>query len=110
MPGDDRWVLLFAAESATGLHLHDPDALGGQSEECGQRLVDVVRALHRAPDGHAVSRTCGREHPVRLDVELFLSASLVLAVHDNGVAGERRIDIAARYKVLLEDVVGAPDD
>ena len=46
-----------------------------QVEEPGERVVDVVRALHRSPHGDAVLRIGDREHAVRLDVELLLRAA-----------------------------------
>ena len=53
-----------------------------QAEERRERVVDVVRALHRAPHGHAVVGVRDRQHAVRLDVQLFLRARLVLAFDD----------------------------
>ena len=107
---DDRRILFLAAKAATGLHLHDTDLVGGQIEERTQRLVNVVRALHRSPDRDARVRARSRDHAVRFDVELFLRPGLVLAFDDDLRRGKCRVDVAARDDVLLEDVVGAPHD
>jgi hypothetical protein len=107
--GDDRWILFLASEAAAGFHLDDPNALSGDAEERGKGGVNVVRTLHRSPHRHAVGT--GRcQHAVRLDVQLLLGASLVLAVDDDRSRGERRLDVAAADLVALEDVVLSPDD
>ena len=49
--------------------LNDADAIGRQIEQARERFVNVVGALHRAPDAHAVAGTGHGEHPVRLDTE-----------------------------------------
>jgi hypothetical protein len=110
VPRDHRRVLLLAAEAAAGLHLYDAHFLGRQREQAGERLVDVVGALHRAPHGHAVRGIGDGEHAVRLDVELLLRAGLVVPFDDDDVAGERRVDVALLHHVALEQVVGAPHD
>ena len=109
--GDHRRKLLLAAEAAARLHLHDADAILGQVEQPGERVMDVVRALHRAPHGDAVLRIGDRQHAVRLDVELLLRPGLVLPLDDRrGACSERGVDVPFRDGVALEDVVGAPDD
>ena len=45
MPRDQSWILFFAAEAATRLHLHDTNLVGRDAEERRQRVVDVIRAL-----------------------------------------------------------------
>ena len=108
MTRDDRRVLFLAAKAAAGLHLHDAHLVGRQVEERPQRLVDVVRALHRAPDRDAVGGVRRRDHAVRFDVELFLRAGLVFALDDELGRRQRAIDVAARDEVVLEDVVACP--
>ena len=110
MAGDDGGELLFPAEPAAGFHLDDADAILRQIEEPGERVVDVVRALHGAPHGDAVFRAGDGEHAVRLDVELLLRAALVLPFDDDRRSGDRRLDVTLGYAVALEDVVGSPDD
>ena len=82
MAGDDRRVFLLAAEAAAGLHLHDANALGRQVEEAGQRAVNVVGTLHRAPHRHAGFGIGDGQHAVGLDVQLLLRAGLVLSLDD----------------------------
>ena len=110
MARDDRRVLFLAAKTPAGLHLHDAHLVGRQVEERPQRLVDVVRTLHRAPDRDAVGGVRRRHHAVRLDVELLLRAGFVFALDDEVGGRHRGIDVAAADQVVLEDVVAAPDD
>ena len=109
MPGDDRRILLLAAESSAGLHLHHTDFFRGDVEQTNQRLVDVVGALHRTPDGDARFGIGNREHAVRLDVELLLRTRLVLAFHDRRRVAKCLIDITARDQIRLEQVVLTPN-
>ena len=111
MAGDHGRVFFLASEAAAGLHLHNTDALGWHVEEAGERGVHVIGTLHRPPHRYAVAGIGDREHPHRLDVELFLGAGLVHAFDDHGVAGgERGVDVSLRHRVTLEGVVFAPDD
>jgi hypothetical protein len=91
---DDRGILLLAAEAAAGLHLNNSNLLCWHLEERQERLLDVIRALHRAPDGDAIDRIGDGEHAVRLDVELLLGARLVLAFDHTNTIRHRGIDIA----------------
>ena len=72
--------------------------------------MDVVRALHRSPDGHAILGTGDSHHAVRLDVQLLLRPRLVLPFDNEGRGRERLLDMTSRNDVALEDVVAAPDD
>ena len=54
--GDHRRIFFLAAEAAAGFRLDDADFVGGQIEKRNQRLVNVIRALQRAPDGDAFVR------------------------------------------------------
>ncbi len=82
MGRDMRRVLFLAAEAAARLHLHDAHVVPRQAEQRRQRLVHVVRALQRSPDGDAVRRAGDGDHALRLDVELLLRAGFVLAFDD----------------------------
>ena len=102
---DDRRVFFLAAKAATGLHLDHAHLVRRQIEERRQRLVNVVRTLHRAPDRHAVGRVRRSHHAVRFDVELLLRAGLVFALDDEVGRGERGVDVPRVTSVVLEDVV-----
>ncbi len=108
--GDDGRVLFLATEAAAGFHLHDADLVRRQIEDRLERLVDVVRALHRTPDSDALGRAGRGHHPVRFDVQLFLRASLVFALDDDVRRSDRGVDITACHHVVLEDVVATPHD
>ena len=88
MERDDRGVLLLAAEPATRLGLDDPRLGVGESERPLHRLVDVVRALQRAVDGHTAVLAGDGDHRVVLDVELLLVPDPVLALQDEVGLGE----------------------
>ena len=111
MAGEDRRIFLLAAEPAARFHLHHANALGGQVEQPGERAVNVVGALHRAPHRHTGLRIRDGEHAVRLDVELLLGAGVVLAL-DRLCAAVRNAESTSPRcdEIALEDVVGAPDD
>ena len=79
MEGEDRGVLLLAAEAAAGLRLDHLGLRVGQQERAAERLVDVVRALERAVDGHSAVVAGHGDHRVVLDVQLLLVADPVLA-------------------------------
>ena len=83
MAGENRRIFLLAAEPAARFHLHHANALGRKVEQPGERAVNVVGALHRAPHRHAGLRIRDGEHAVRLDIELLLRAGVVLALDDS---------------------------
>ena len=104
--GDDRGVLLLAAEPAARLGLDDPRLFVVQAERPLQRLVDVVRALERAVDRDAAVLARDRDHRVVLDVELLLVADPVLALEDRGPPSAKpAVEVARRDLVVGEDVV-----
>src|SRR6266478_467134 len=106
---DHRWILFLATKTAAGLCLHNTNTLFRQTKQARQRLVNVVRALQRAPNGDAIGSARLRDHPLRLDVELFLSAGFVLA-RDNEVSlAPDLIDIAFFHEERFENVVLSPD-
>ena len=85
MEGDDRGVLLLAAESAARFGLDDHRLGIGQVQRPLQRPVDVIRALHRAVDLDPAVGAGDRDHGLVLDVQLLLVADPVLALdHDLG--------------------------
>ena len=49
MRGDHRRIFFLAAESASGLHLHDANFFRRQIAKGHQRFVNVIRTLQRAP-------------------------------------------------------------
>ena len=57
------------------------------------RLVDVVRALHRAVDGDPAIRPGHRDHRLVLDVQLLLVADAVLALDDQVGLREAALDV-----------------
>ena len=79
---DHRRILFLATERAAGFHLHDTDAIGGESKKFHEGFVDVVRALERAPDGEAMLGIEGGDHAVVFDVELLLRAGGVFRFDD----------------------------
>jgi hypothetical protein len=72
--------------------------------------VDVVGALHRAPDGDALRRVGDGDDAVRLDVEVLLRARAVLALDDEVGLRPDLVHVPFVYQVRLEGVVVAPDD
>ena len=72
--------------------------------------MNVVRALHRAPNGHAFLLVSDRDCTVVLDIKLFLCAGFIFAFDDEIGIGPGVVDIAFIDQKLLKDVVFAPDD
>ena len=72
-------IILLAAERAAGLGLHHAHFFVGQVEDLDQRLVHVVGALQRTPDGDAALGAPLRDDAVVLNVEMLLRAGAVLA-------------------------------
>jgi hypothetical protein len=103
--GDDRRVLLFAAEPAPGLGLDDPGLSVAQSESPLHRFVDVVGALERAVDSDAAVRFGDGDHPVVLDVELLLVADPILTLEDEAGVAEPDLEVAAGDLVVGEHVL-----
>ena len=100
-----RRILFLPAEAAPGLGLHDPHLLGRQPQRNGQRAMHVIGTLQRPVDRHTrpprppVERPepRHRDHPVGLDVELFLMPGAILAVDHHG-----RVRPAARQVALVD--------
>ena len=87
--GDERRVLLLAAEAAAGDGLRHVDAVVGEAEDPLDPLLDVVGALERALDVRALVVPEG-DHPVRLDVDVLLGARFVDAADDDLAPLDRR--------------------
>jgi len=100
-----RRVLLLAPKAAAGLLLDDPCLDRVEAQRPLERLVDVVRALHRAVDDDAAVLAGHRDHRLVLDVQLLLVTDPVHALEDEVGLGEARGDIALRNLVLGEHVV-----
>jgi hypothetical protein len=105
VPADHRGVLLLAAEASARHGLGDPHLVRRQPEDAGERLVHVVGALERAAHEDPALRRALGDHAVVLDVELLLVAAAVLALDDPVGGGKAGVEIAARDRDLLEDVV-----
>ena len=94
--GQHGRVLFLAAEGAAGLRLDDPDLLDGQAERAPEGRVDEVGALERAGDRDPAIRGRGRDHRLRLDVDVLLGTDAVGPFHDQGGLGEARLQVALR--------------
>ena len=68
--------------------------------------MDVVGALERAVDGHAVRRG-HRDDTLRLDVDVLLAAGAVLALDHEVGLGEAAGEVALLDRDLLEDAARA---
>ena len=102
VPGDDRGVVLLAAEAPARLRLDDAHLLVGKAQQPHQGLVHVVRALERAVDRHPVGGRDG-DDAVRLDVDVLLAAGAVLALDHEVGLGEAAGEVALLDRDLLED-------
>src|SRR5262249_27300577 len=67
-------------------------------------------ALQRSPNRDPVRGIKGCDHPVVLDIELFLRTRGVLALDDQSRVFPNAVDVALRDQVGLKDVVRSPDD
>ena len=72
--------------------------------------MNIIRALHRAPDRNSRFRTVLCNHPLRLNVKLLLCSGVVLAFNDDVGFGPRAVHVPFLHEQSLEDVVTAPDD
>ena len=106
MDGQHGRVLFLAAEAAAGLRLDDPDLLDRQAERAPERRVDVVRALERAGDRDPAVRFRGRDHRLRLDVDVLLGTDPVGPFHDQVGLGEARLEVALGDLVPGEGLLG----
>ncbi len=110
MARDHGRVLFFSAECAARLHLHDANLVLGKAAQRHQRLVNVVRALQRTPDGDSIFRIERGDDAVVFDVQLLLRAGEVLALDDVRRFFPDGVYVPLLNQIALEGVVGAPDD
>ncbi len=103
--GDDRGVLLLAAEPAAGLGLDHARLAVIEPEAALQRGVDVVGALERPGDGDTPVVAGRRDHRVVLDVELLLVADAVFALEHEVRGPEGRLDLPGFDRVACEDML-----
>src|SRR5271165_2002448 len=108
MAGDYRRVFFLAAEASAGFRLNDSNLVGWQPKQLQQRFVDVIRALHGAPNRYAVRGIGDGDRAVGFDIELLLSASGILAFDDMSRGGPRLLNIAFLDQERFENVVLAP--
>jgi hypothetical protein len=92
--GQHGRVLFLAAEGAAGLRLDDPDLLDRQAECAPEGRVDEIGALERAGDRDPAIRGRGRDHRLRLDVDVLLGTHAVGPFHDQVGLGEARLQVA----------------
>ena len=82
MASNHRGVFFFSSESPTGFRLYDTHFFRREIEQRHQRLVHVIRTLHRTPHRNASLGIELRDHSLWLDVELLLRPSFVFAFHN----------------------------
>ena len=108
MRGNHRGIIFLASERAASLRLDHANLLRGQIKDAQQRLVYVVRTLHRTPDGEAIGLRPIRDDTVVLNVELLLRAGMVFACDNVRCSLPRGIHVALFHQEALDDVVLAP--
>ena len=54
MSGNERRIFFFAAKPAARFSLNDANLFFRQVKQLHERLVNVVRTLHRSPNGNAI--------------------------------------------------------
>ncbi len=104
-----RRIFFLATKPAAGHGLHHANFFRRQIKQLQQRFVNVIRALHRTPDGYAFCRVGDGDHAVRFDIQLLLSAGFVFAFDDKISLRPSGIHVAFLDQKLFEDVVFAPD-
>ena len=72
--------------------------------------MNVVRALHRTPNGYPLVWIRNGDRPIVLNVELLLGAGFVFTFDDEWGFRPYFIDISLINQKFFEDVVFAPDD
>ena len=101
---DHRRIFLFTAKTSAGFGLDHANFVLRQPEKRQQSFVNIIGALHRAPDGHAVFGIRDRDHAVVFDVELLLCAGQIFAFDDMIRFFPYRIDIALFDPVFFENI------
>jgi hypothetical protein len=99
MARDHRGIFFLAAESAAGFRLDDAQLFRWQVEKPQECFVDIVRALHRTPDRDALRRICGRDHALRLDVELLLRPGAIFPLDHEVGSGPDIVHAAFFHKI-----------
>ncbi len=110
MTRDHGRIFFFTAKGSASFLLNDANLVGRKAEQIHQRLMNVVGALERARDRYTVLNAGGRNHPVWLDVDVFLRACRVLILNDVCSVRPNAVNIAFVHQIAFEDVVLTPDD
>ena len=111
---DDGGEVFFAAEGSAGFDLDDAALFFGEVEDEGERVDEVVGALHGAADGDSANVAGGRveiafgDDAVGFDVELLLRAGGVFALNDEVGAIRRRRRWRLRFRSLRRSTSGRP--
>lgn len=101
---EHRRIILLAAESAAGRRLHDARPHRIDAEHARQRLLHVVRTLHRALHEGDAARVGGeRDDALGLDVHLLLRICAVRAFDHALRSREHAERVALVDRDLLED-------
>ncbi len=105
--GEQARIVLLATEAAADRRGPHARLLGSQAERMDQRLVNVIRALHRADRGHAVTSrgTIGLDpgdHPLALEIDVLLMAGAPLTRDHPVGESEPRFQAAAVHRDLIE--------
>ena len=108
--GDHRRIFFLAAEASTGFRLNDSDLLRRQRKQLQQGFVDVVGALHGAPNRDAIFGIGDCDSTVGFDVELLLSSGGIFAFDDVSRRRPCFIDAAFLDQERFENVVVTPYD
>ena len=104
MAREVRRVLFLAAESAAGLGLNHPHAVGRQLQRDRERTMHVVRTLQRPVHGHPALVRHG-DDAIGLDVQLLLMPGSILALDDDGGVGQASLDRALGDRDRLERTI-----
>ncbi len=99
-----RQRVRLPAEPPADLWLDDPDPVHRQAEDLGERPVEVMGDLGRAPDGEAAVRGRFRERDERLGERMGDAGERPAHADLVGRRGERGVDVAEMLDDLLLDV------
>ena len=110
MSGNHRWIFFFSAKSSAGFHLHHTHTISRQVAQFHQSFVNVIRALHGAPDCEPLIDVESGDHPVVFNIELFLSSRRVFTFYDVVGIFPYCIDVILFDQIRFEGVVCSPDD
>src|SRR5262249_26753486 len=110
MTGNYGRILFLPAESSAGLYLNYAYLFGWKIQPWHQGFVNIIRTLHRTPDGDTCFSVEAGDHPLRFYVELLLGASFIFCLDYESRIGPDLIDIPFFQEERLEHVVLSPDD